>query len=542
MSLMTNTPHPLSLRDNISDQVADWLHARLGRNANLCADSRRVAAGDGFIARTGKTNAVKDHIKEAIARGAAAVVLEADDPSAVLEPISTEVPMIRVGNLGARVGMIASAFYGRPSMTMQLIAVTGTNGKSTVTTCVAHLLARCGIAAAAIGTLGVGIFPAYCSVNFSPAWDEQLTVGLTTPDAVDLQRLLRDLHARDIRVVALEASSIGLEQGRLQGCAIKVAAFTNLSHDHLDFHQTMARYAKAKSLLFEATSLGAIVINMQDAYAPVMWNAADPRVERIAVGTAQTEIPVNAHSSLCVTRAEMQSSGWQLTLEGLGRAKELTGLVHLPVYGGHNIDNAMLVAGILVAMRIDAVEIQTRISELVLPPGRMQMVCRDAGPWVCIDYAHSPDALQRILEALRPVAQSRGGELLCIFGCGGDRDSTKRPKMGEIAARHADRIMLTSDNPRFESPEAILDAIESGIPQSLRNKVSRDSDRARAISQIVLNSQALDLILIAGKGHEQTQTIGDQKIIFSDADHALNAIDKWLTAHFQLSAAGVVHA
>lgn len=539
MTVASRAPlHPMALRDAIADRAADWLMQRLGRHVHLSADSRRINAGDGFLARAGRHAQADTFISHAIAAGASAVVIDAQQDIDDVEDVGGTVPTLRVPQLASRMGMIASAFYGRPSMAMQLVAITGTNGKSTVTSALAYALARSGIATAAIGTLGVGVFPAGCAHGFMPTWDAQATGGLTTPDAVDLQRLLHALRARSIHTVVMEASSVGLEQGRLQGCAIKVAAFTNLSRDHLDIHGTMDAYAKAKSLLFESPSLAAIVINTDSEYANTMWQADDPRVHRIAIGE---QAPANAHAAIRVTKAVPDLSGWELDLAATGAAAAIAGHVHLPVYGRHNVDNAVMVAGCLHAMSVDAAVIRQRLAEFMLPPGRLQMIARDRGPWACVDYAHSPDALTRVLAALHPIAQARGGALVCVFGCGGDRDAGKRPMMGEAAARDADRVVLTSDNPRSESPEAILDAIESGIPSTHRAKVSRQSDRALAIAQSIAKAGPEDIILIAGKGHEQTQIIGDEEMIFSDAAHAARAVDAWLDEH-PVTHAGVAHA
>lgn len=517
-------PHPLALRDVIADEAADWLLARLGRKANLCADSRRLAPGDGFMARAGRRYSSQAHIQSAIDAGAGAILVDAGEGVDRAQEVTGAVPMLRVPQLAHRMGMIASAFYGRPSMTMQIVAVTGTNGKSTVTAALGHALARSGIASAVIGTLGLGIFPAYCAVEYQPAWDDQSTLGLTTPDAVDLQRLLHELKSREIAAVAIEASSVGIEQGRLQGCAIKAAAFTNLSHDHLDIHGTMERYAQAKALLFEAPSLGTMVINTDDNYASLMWRATELHIDRIAIGA---QWPTNANGAIKVSSAESTLQGWRLMLEASGKARDLAGGLELPVFGRHNIDNALVVAGCMLAMGLDAQVIRSRLAEFRLPAGRLQMLTGSPGPWACVDYAHSPDALERVLDALRPIAQSRGGQLICVFGCGGDRDPAKRPAMGEIAARLADLVVLTSDNPRRESPEAILDAIAAGVPEAMRHKVQRQSDRALAIAQAIASAEGGDLVLIAGKGHEQTQTVGEQSIGFSDADHAIRALNLW---------------
>jgi MurE/MurF fusion protein len=535
--------HPLALRDSIADQAAEWLASVMPKTARLCADSRRIQPGDVFIARAGKRSQATDHLQAAIHAGAAALLVDAGSSIDAPQPTNeykngfNTVPALQVPHLNQRCGMVASAFYGRPSMQLQLIAVTGTNGKSSVTSALGFALARSGMQTAVIGTLGLALFPAHCDLHFTPTWQNEETGGLTTPDAVDLQRLLANLRAMGIKVVLLEASSIGLEQGRLQGCAIKAAAFTNLSHDHLDLHGSMQQYAKAKALLFESTTLGAVVINTDDPYGKDMWHAVNCRADRIAVGH---HAPENATASLRATAAHSELNGWLIDIDGRGTARELSGRVQLPVYGRHNIENALITAGVMLAMDLKAADIHARLSEFYLPPGRLQMVRSPeaSGPWACVDYAHSPDALARALEGMRLVADQRSGRLLCVFGCGGDRDTAKRPLMGEVAARIADAVVLTSDNPRSEPPQIILEDILRGVPAALLNKVTTMSDRGQAIAQAIGQAQAHDLVLIAGKGHETSQLIAGQSIPFSDVDHAMNAIVQWQATH----PAGGAHA
>ncbi len=533
MNAMSPRPNPMGLRDLISEQVSDWLMAKVGPHGQITADSRKIRPGDAFLARAGKQTKADDHVVAAVDAGAAAVVIEGDVSLTAVEETSGRVPTIRVPMLGHRLGMIASEFYGRPSMTLQLIAVTGTNGKSTVTAAMAYALARSGISAAAIGTLGLGLFPAGCPKDFEPTWDEQWTGGLTTPDPVSLQRLLANLRQQNVKAVVLEASSIGLEQGRLQGCAIKIAAFTNLSHDHLDIHGSMQAYAQAKALLFSAPSLATAVINTDDQFSDLMWNQVDLRVDRIAIGA---RVPEKSAAGLHAEHIVPSTQGFTVHLSGVGKAAPLSGEIKLPIYGRHNVDNAILVAGCLLAMKLAPEEIRERLAEFKLPAGRLQMLQTEHGPWACVDYAHSPDALVRVLDALRPLAEARAGRLICVFGCGGDRDATKRPLMGEIAARLADQVVLTSDNPRSESPEAILEAILKGVPETLRSKVQLQSDRAIAIAQAVAMAEAADLVLIAGKGHEQRQVIGSESFVFSDVHHAQRALASWKAAQ------GVAHA
>ncbi len=521
--------HPLSLREAVADEAAVWMAAHLGKGAKLRSDTRKIAPGDGFIARPGKNFSSAALAAKAMEAGAAAIIVDGLGDLGRPVEIAGAVPRLEVPQLVSRAGMIASAFYGRPSMALQIIAITGTNGKTTISFSLAHALARSGIASAVIGTLGVGVFPAGCAQEFSPSWSESATGGLTTPDAVDLQTLLYELKQQPIKAVVLEASSIGLIQGRLQGCVIKVAAFSNLSHDHLDIHGTMENYAKAKALLFASPALGAAVINLDDPFGMAMWQTPEQVVDRIAIGR---ELPSNAHSGLQAAAAAADEHGISLTLIGKNKAAALSSEIRIPAYGAHNVENALVVAGCLWAMELEPEEIHARLAGLRMPPGRLEMVHGDRGPIACIDYAHSPVALQSALQALRPVAQARGGKLVCIFGCGGDRDAAKRPLMGEVASRLADRVLITSDNPRSEDPQEIINAIASGVPASLQNRVHQEIDRASAISQAIAQAQENDLVLIAGKGHESSQMIGSQKIPFSDIRCARQALEGW----------GVVHA
>lgn len=521
--------HPLSLREAVADEAAAWMAAHLGKGAKLRSDTRKIAPGDGFIARPGKNFSSAALAAKAMDAGAAAIIVEGLGDLGRPVEMAGAVPRLEVPQLASRTGMIASAFYGRPSMTLQLIAITGTNGKTTISFSLAHALARSGIASAVIGTLGVGVFPAGCAQAFSPSWSESATNGLTTPDAVDLQTLLYELKQQSIKAVVLEASSIGLMQGRLQGCAIKVAAFSNLSHDHLDIHGTMENYAKAKALLFASPTLGAAVIHLDDPFGMAMWHTPEQAVDRIAIGR---ELPSNAHSGLQAVAAAPSEQGIAVTLSGKNKAVPLSGEIQIPVHGAHNVENALVIAGCLWAMELEPQEIHARLAGLRMPPGRLEMVCGEHGPLACIDYAHSPIALQSALQALRPVAQTRSGSLVCVFGCGGDRDAAKRPLMGEVASRLADRVLITSDNPRSEDPQKIINAIASGVPASLQHRVRQEIDRARAISEAIAQARENDVVLIAGKGHESSQMIGNQKIPFSDLACAKQALEN----------RGVVHA
>jgi UDP-N-acetylmuramoyl-L-alanyl-D-glutamate--2,6-diaminopimelate ligase len=301
----------------------------------------------------------------------------------------------------------------------------------------------------------------------------------------------------------------------------------------------MQDYAHAKALLFQAESLASVVINTNDQFADLMWRSIATRVQRIAVGD---QPPSNADAVLRAVLLEPTEQGVQFELEGTGKAQKLTGPVSLPVHGQHNIENALIVAGCLLALKINGTDVRAQLGEFHLPAGRLQQIAKaqgQVGPLAYVDYAHSPEALARVLEALRPLAVRREGRLICVFGCGGDRDAGKRPLMGEIAARLADHVVLTSDNPRSEPADRILNQIADGVPAALAAKVIKIEDRGQAIQSAITQATQHDVVLIAGRGHEQIQIVGDQSIRFSDAVHAEQAIQAWSTTAMSASAQGV---
>ncbi len=263
------------------------------------------------------------------------------------------------------------------------------------------------------------------------------------------------------------------------------------------------------------------MINLDDPFGMRMWQTPEQVVNRIAIGR---ELPSNAYGGLQAASVLPTQNGTALTLEAKGHAAALSGQVQMPIHGMHNVENALVIAGCLLAMKLEPEEIRERLGELRLPPGRLQMIEGGCGPLVCVDYAHSPIALQSALQALRPIANARGGSLVCVFGCGGDRDAAKRPLMGEVASRLADQVLLTSDNPRSEDPQKIMQAIASGVPKDFQGRVHQEIDRSCAIAQAIAQAREQDVVLIAGKGHEASQWIGGQRIAFSDADHAERAL------------------
>jgi UDP-N-acetylmuramoyl-L-alanyl-D-glutamate--2,6-diaminopimelate ligase len=445
----------------------------------LASDSRRCAPGVAFLAYPGEAADGRAHIGDAIRRGAAAVLWE---QGGFAWRDEWRVPNVAVPGLKQRAGELAAEFFGRPSEALWMCGVTGTNGKTSCSQWIAAALARRGEKTGVIGTLGAG-FPGALAA-----------LPNTTPDAIEVQRLLNEMLQQGADGVAMEVSSHGLAQGRLNAVAFDCALFTNLSHDHLDYHGTMQAYAAAKEQLFDTPGLSAAVLNLDDAMG-----------ERLAQRLAGKGLRVIGYGF-----AEAAPLALDEYLPASLLAPGHTGQV-----GSYNRANALGVLGCLLAFGIDRKDAIALLADLPAVPGRVQKVADR--PLVVVDYAHTPDALEKVLQALRPVAKERGGRLAVVFGAGGDRDPTKRPLMGAVATRLADRILVTSDNPRSEDPLEIIRQI--GVAAS-------EPDRARAIEKAIVEASDSDVVLIAGKGHEDYQEIAGKRLPFSDAAVARAAVAK----------------
>jgi len=472
----------------------------------LCADSRNLAAGEVFLAYPGH-NARSDgraHIADAVARGATAVLWERDGYT---WPQDLRVPNLAVDGLKAHAGELAAAVYGAPSEQLTMVGVTGTNGKTSISQWVAQALTLCGRPCGVIGTLGA---------QFG-AWSE--TVPNTTPDAIVLQKTLRHMLAAGAQGCAMEVSSIGLDQARVAGVAFDIAVFSNFTRDHLDYHGSMQAYEAAKKKLFAWPGLSHAVVNLDDPMGVRLMATLADSITRIAYCIAGKS-PVAEH-----VEDEGRLTARNIVYGDAGVAFEVlsdwgTAQVQVPMWGEFNISNLLAVLGALVAAGVGFTEAVTAVQQLRPLPGRMNALAHDNAPLVVIDYAHTPDALEQALNALRPITAARGGALSVVFGCGGDRDPGKRPQMGAVASRLADRVVLTSDNPRGEDPQAIIAQILPGAPGA-----AVEVDRARAIAQTVLGAQVRDVILIAGKGHEEYQEIAGRKLPFSDQKIATIALE-----------------
>ncbi|MEM8548520.1 MAG: UDP-N-acetylmuramoyl-L-alanyl-D-glutamate--2,6-diaminopimelate ligase [Pseudomonadota bacterium] len=474
------------------------LHELIGSTAGSCGeltvsgvqlDSRKVQPGDLFLAVPGDAHDGRQFIEQAVAAGAAAVVAQAPVAGFVDD---VPVPLLEHPELAPDVGSIAAAFYGRPTSAMNVVGCTGTNGKTTVSRLIAQLFRlldqQCGV----VGTLGMSLA------------DDIAEAINTTPDAVSLQAQLARWHTQGVPHVAMEVSSHALEQGRVNGTDFNVAVFTNLSHDHLDYHGTMAAYGQAKARLFRWPGLETAIINVDDEFGAALASTVSADCLRYSAS--------NSHADLYLKDIRYDDHGATARLFSPWGE----GVVHSPLPGAFNLSNLLAAIAAVACRGVPLQSVIDAVPSLRGVPGRMQLI---AAPdyAVVVDYAHTPDALEQVLCALRPHVSNR---LIVVFGCGGDRDPDKRPVMGRIASQLADVVVITSDNPRSEEPQAILEDIARGCETPVTTQV----DRGVAIDQAIDLATQGDCVLIAGKGHEDYQIVGADRLHFSDAEHAAQAI------------------
>ena len=482
------------------EDAVQWLRSR--GCTGLQTDSRQVRAGDAFIAWPGAAVDGRAFLASALAAGALACLVEAEgaDATSVNPQVASYV------GLKAAAGAIASLFFGEPSQSLAVVAITGTNGKTSTAWWLAQALSGlaapwalpCGV----IGTLGVGQ-PPHLVAN-----------GLTTPDPVLLQHSLHQLLRQGLKACAIEASSIGIAERRLDATAVRVAVFTNFTQDHLDYHGSMATYWEAKRQLFTWPGLAHAVINVDDPQGLLL---ADELGGSQDVWTLSTQRAARL-------QARNIRHGDQGMVFDVVEGDTVVPL-HTQAVGHFNVLNLLGVVAAMRALRVPLAQAVQACTHLMPVPGRMQRLGGDGVPLVAVDYAHTPDALAQALQALRPLAKARDGQLLVVMGCGGDRDAAKRPLMGAIAAQHADRVWVTSDNPRSERPETIIAQILLGLVDN--PAVDVEVDRALAIQGAIGRAAANDVILVAGKGHEATQEIAGVRHAFSDVDHATRALLAW---------------
>lgn len=470
----------------------------------LSNNSQQVKPGDLFFAYPGAESDGRRYINAAVENGAVAVVAESSlgvsEQLELTSPNGTQIPLITLPELAIHCSEIAGEFYGNPSRCMQVVGITGTNGKTSCAYYLAAAFTALGYKAGIMGTLGSGIYG-----------EELINTGLTTADAVTIQAQLAEFYYTGVRFVAMEVSSHALVQGRVNGIQFDRAVFTNLSPDHLDYHQTMHEYWLAKKSLFVNFNLNNAIINAKDQ------NGRELLLElwglKYVCGYCQEPVPDEVADLPLVTAHDIEFSrhGIKARIEtpwGLG-------MLHSPQIGRYNLSNLLAVIATMGTMGAHIDDVLHCMANLPVVPGRMQSLVVDNKPLVVIDYAHTPDALENVLTVLR---ENSKGKLWCVFGCGGSRDTTKRPVMGEIAERLADKVVVTDDNPRLEQAEDIVVQILEGMQSP--DEVMVEHNRANAIQYAIKHAANTDTVLIAGKGHETYQQIGKHKRHFSDIEQA----------------------
>ena len=480
-------------------------------------DSRKVTPGGLFVAMAGFHTDGHDHIEAAVGRGAVAVAVD--------RPVAAPVAAIRLPNTRQSMGLLAACFYGYPSRELIVIGITGTNGKTTTSYLIENILIAAGFKVGVIGTINYR----FCGI--------QADAPVTTPEALDLQRIFRQMRDNDVTHVIMEVSSHALALNRIDECELDVAVFTNLSQDHLDFHKDMIGYWACKKRLFTEI----LFTGSKKTSARAVINQDDPRGEQLAQELGGTVVTVGRgkENSIRPTQVEMGQDGIRglLYLENgiVGQPPKLLRF-HSPLAGEFNLENILCAVGACVAVRIAPDAIRLGIAKTRSVPGRLERVENDAGIFVYVDYAHTPDALKNTLKTLKKVA---GGRLICIAGCGGDRDRAKRPRMGRIAVGLSDLTILTSDNPRSETPMAIIEDMLTGINNGFRPYTADklpgaadrpgyvvEPDRRQAIRMGIGAAARGDTVLIAGKGHETYQIIAGRKIPFDDRLEAAKELSK----------------
>jgi UDP-N-acetylmuramoyl-L-alanyl-D-glutamate--2,6-diaminopimelate ligase len=466
------------------------------RASDITLDSRSVTDGCLFLAEAGISSHGLEHAQQAAQAGAVAIAYE---PVAGLLIPDVSVPLIPVPGLHAVAGVIADRFFGSPSRAMEVVGVTGTNGKTSVTQLTAHAFGSAGYRCGVMGTLGVGM----------PGRLDPTTH--TTPDCVSVHRFLYSLRQKFTSHAAIEVSSHALDQGRVAGVHFSTAVFTNLTQDHLDYHQDMEAYTRAKARLFEMSGVRNAVINLDDAGSDRMLAALPSGVLTVGYSLVGRQADAPVDEQVWATEVHARTGGLRVSVDGdLGAAS-----VQAPLIGDFNASNLLAVLAILSCSHVPIEIAVEALARCPTVPGRMEVFRIKRGPTLVVDYAHTPDALLKALTALRAHAK---GRLVCVFGCGGDRDRGKRATMGEIAALHSDRVVLTNDNPRTEDPDSIIAEIRAGMPSDAAVEI--ETDRSTAIRAAAADCGPDDIVLIAGKGHETVQIIGAQRLPYCDRDIA----------------------
>lgn len=515
-----NTPITMTLQELLPGIPLESNAAQIKVN-NLCLDTRQLAAGAAFIALVGTKVDGRNFIAKAIEAGASAILVEADKNWQGIAWLGN-VPVIAIENMAAQVSALAAIFFGNPSEKIPVIGITGTNGKTTCSLLAAQLLAKLQQKSAVIGTIGYGLLDAQAVAPISQQLGALQNTGLTTPDPIAMQRILAELVEQGATSIAIEASSHSLEQKRIASVNIRTAIFTNLTQDHLDYHGDLTSYGRAKAQLLNAPGLQLAIVNLDDAWAKNLVHKMPVHVSALTYST-KTVADVYAHN---------------IKLNTFGVSADLVtpwgaATINSPLLGEFNLSNLLAVIAAVAAQGFPLAAIVAHLPNLLPAPGRMQQVVVDQQAQqiqVIVDYAHTPDALENTLSAIH---QHNAGNIWTLFGCGGDRDKTKRPLMGTIAERLSDYVIVTNDNPRSEDPSVIAGEILRGMNRPSGCLVI--ADRAQAIDFAVQQAKAGDIVLIAGKGHEDYQLFAKQTLPFSDTKQARIALQKRI-AKFENSA------
>ncbi|MGZ8190198.1 MAG: UDP-N-acetylmuramoyl-L-alanyl-D-glutamate--2,6-diaminopimelate ligase [Methylococcaceae bacterium] len=483
----------LTISPQLDDQLTDIVIT------GLALDSRKVVSGNIFIALAGAKQHGLIHLGQAIEKGACAVLFDPDQGGRQLQDalkINIPIPMIAIDNLARILGEIAARFYGNPSRLLDVIGITGTNGKTSCSQFLSQLLDNCGV----IGTLGWG------------QWGKLNKTLNTTPDALAVQVILADLCKDNKSSVAMEVSSHGLEQGRVNGVYFKGAVFTNISRDHLDYHGTMEAYLQAKLELLKKPGLAFAVVNLDDPYSDQILAAVPESV--VIWGISAKGKALASGESVVAKNIEHKIDGIAFDLCWRVDVRRVT----VPLYGDFNIENVLCVVAVMLAMGVSLADVANKLAAIKPVIGRMERFGDDMQPRVFVDYAHTPDALDKALASLKQHSRQ---DLWVVFGCGGNRDAGKRAEMGRIAEQWADHVIITDDNPRFENASDIVKDILSGCRS---DKVEVIQNRARAIQNVIARAAGNDYLLIAGKGHENYQEIDGEKQPFSDREIVVEAL------------------
>lgn len=465
---------------------------------SIAIDSRQVTQKGLFFAYPGYAADGRAYIPQAVTKGASVVVCDNRDNYLLDTSSFNGTIFLSIANVRELVGLVAARFFENPSQSMKVIGVTGTNGKTSITHFIAQALKHYQMNCAVLGTLGNGLIDALQASE------------RTTLDAIHLQKILHEFKQQAIKYVAMEVSSHALSQCRVNGMYFDTAVLSQVTRDHLDYHQNMDDYKKAKSLLFSHPHLKNAVINADDALGKELIKQHEKNLSIISYSFSK---PICAEKSIYVTSLYANPAGFEVTVNGSWGQGQFSS----PLLGQFNVSNLLAVIGVLLSQGLSFKHALAACEHLQGVAGRMQSFGGGNSPRVVVDYAHTPDALEKVLQTLRIHCQNK---LWCVFGCGGERDRGKRPEMGKVASTLADRVIVTNDNPRSESPEKIAEQISSG----LANRIEIILDRAEAINTAVHSANTGDIVLVAGKGHEDFQIIGSEKLPFNDAQQVKAAL------------------